>query len=569
MRKQLEEQIRAVLTSAAGSDVAFWLLASVLVLVKLALTSDLPLQIILTPTDDSMYVEQAFHLLSGEAFGPYDSTILVKYPGISLWLAAVRTLGIPFLLSVDAVYLGAGIYLATGLLSCGANRWLVLLSFALYVFNPITLGTEWIRVMREPLATGLLVAMIGAMSHMLAARQEGRFPWGHFAVFAVLFPFALYVREDDRLLWALLGLFFIALITQVFSFKLRNWRAIAFAATAIIIPAGLAKAYEHGLRVFIEDHYGLPILHDFSEGEFPRLLAAIRGIHTAKDNRMVMVTQEAIQKLRSEVPAFRPVAERLPRPGPGTYSCRLQGVCSEWSNGWMPFWVKDEAFRAGLTPSLPAAQAYYKNVRIGIEQACAQRRLQCSYKGHGLIPPMELRWTKAYVVEAWRLAKWALMPAITRVSGVPVVYNVPLDLGRIYQAVTMTSYFDTQLQAGFGVSPATRQYENPIAPWRDELFAPIRVVGALLIIAAFAALVIRLGIADRAALTPLALVAVIFGLYAVFRLAVLSYVAVYMGQFAPRIVYSTYALSIMLALPFLEETIRALRSIRGREPALK
>ena len=105
MRKQLEEQIRAVLTSAAGSDVAFWLLASVLVLVKLALTSDLPLQIILTPTDDSMYVERAFHLLSGEAFGPYDSTILVKYPGISLWLAAVRTLGIPFLLSVDAVYL--------------------------------------------------------------------------------------------------------------------------------------------------------------------------------------------------------------------------------------------------------------------------------------------------------------------------------------------------------------------------------------------------------------------------------------------------------------------------------
>ena len=158
MRKQLEEQISAVLTSAAGSDVAFWLLASVLVLVKLALTSDLPLQIILTPTDDSMYVERAFHLLSGEAFGPYDSTILVKYPGISLWLAAVRTLGIPFLLSVDAVYLGAGIYLATGLLSCGANRWLVLLSFALYVFNPITLGTEWIRVMREPLATGLLVA---------------------------------------------------------------------------------------------------------------------------------------------------------------------------------------------------------------------------------------------------------------------------------------------------------------------------------------------------------------------------------------------------------------------------
>jgi hypothetical protein len=53
------------------------------------------------------------------------------------------------------------------------------------------------------------------------------------------------------------------------------------------------------------------------------------------------------------------------------------------------------------------------------------------------------------------------------------------------------------------------------------------------------------------------------------RLAALSYVAVYMGQFAPRIVYSTYALSIMLALPFLEETARALRAGSRGEPALK
>lgn len=538
----------------------FWCGTIALIGIRLLLTSDLSVQINYAPHDDSLYVLRAYHLLRGEAFGPYDARILVKYPGISLWLAGTRSLGIPFLLSVNALYIGAGLYLAHAFLQGGVNRWLVFAAFALYLFNPITFGYEWLRVIREPLGTGMLVLIAGATANIFIKAAQGRPPWLHATVLALAFAFALYLREDDRLLYGFLVLVAAALAWQTIRRRTSSRAMKVFLLAVFFGPLALGEAYEYAWRGFVERHYGLPVLHEFSDGEYPRLLAAIRSIQSAKDNRMVMVTQEALTKLTSEAPSFRPVIERLPKPTAGSFSCRLHGVCSEWSNGWMPFLIKDEAFRAGLTPNLPAAQAYFRRVRVEIERACGERRLSCNDKGQNLVPPMELRWTRAYVVEGWRLARMALAPDIDRISAIPLVYDVPIGLGRIYQAMTMADYFDTHLQENFGEQPSTRIYENPIAELRSALIAPYQAIGQLLILAAFAALIVRLWIAHRAPLGPLALASSVIGLYLLFRFAALAYVAVFMGAFSGRMMFASYAVSVAFSLPFLAETLVALRN---------
>lgn len=534
---------------------------------KLFLVSDLPVQILHAPHDDALYVERGLRLLTGEGFGAYDNRTLVKYPGISLWLAGVRELGIPFLISINALYIGAGAYLLAALLRCGVNRWIGLAAFALYLFNPITFGFEWIRVMREPLDTGLLVLMVAAMGHTLALLHQGRLPWGHLAVFSAAFAFSMFVREENRLLWALLA-FFVAALFWVMIRARRYAGSVAFVAAALLVPAALAKGYELGLRAYVEQRYGLPILHEFGEGEFPRLLAAIRSVQSSKDNRLVMVSKETLQRLRREVPEFAPVIDRLPEPGKGTFSCELQGVCSETSNGWMPFWIKDEAFHAGLTPNLIAAQEYFRKIRLGIERACSEKRLQCVEKGEGLVPPMELRWTRALVAEGWRVAKMALAPDSSFISEVPALYDVSLELGRVFQAVTMTHNFDTQRQAALGSGPAGPLFTNAIsAAGRAAILVPYQMAAAALLLFAFAALAFRLWIADRAPLGPLALLGLVVALYALGRLTALSYLAVYFGPFTGRIVFSTHAVTVALSLPFIAETLEAWRLSRETSKA--
>ena len=523
------------------------------------LTSDISVQINYAPYDDSLYVTRAYHLLRGEAFGPYDPRILIKYPGLSLWLAATRTLGIPFLLSVNALYIGAGLYLLQALLRGGVNFWLALAAFTLFLFNPVTFGYEWIRVIREPLGTGLLVLIAGAIAHIFVGAARGRPPWLHLAVLAPAFAFSLFLREDDQLLYGFLAIFAAALAWQTTRRRPVSGAMMMFVAAVLLAPLALGKIHEYGWRAFAERHYGLPVFHEFSDGEFPRLLAVIRSIQSVKDNRMVMVTQEALAKLRDEVPSFRRVIDRLPKPNAGTLSCQLHGVCTEWSNGWMPFLIKDESFRAGLTPTLPAAQEYFGRVRAEIERACTQRRLACSDKGEGLLPPMELRWTRAFVVEGLRLVRMALAPDNNRIGAVPVVYDVPIDLGRIYQVMTMADYYDTQLQANFGELPKARLYENPIAALRGMLIAPYQALGAVLIVAAFGALIARLCMAHRMPLGPLGLACSVFALYLLFRLAALTYVAVFMGAFSGRMMFATYAVCMVFSLPVFADAIAAFR----------
>jgi hypothetical protein len=525
---------------------AFWLAAGILVALKLALVSGVSIEAVYGPHDDSLYIERALRFLNGEAFGPYDSSTLLKYPGISLWLAAMRWLGVPFLLSVNLVYVAGGAYVVAGLVRVGVGRWIALLTFALWLFNPITLGYEWVRVIREPLGTGLYAVMAGAMLHIVAGLERRYAPWPHLAIFTPVFAFTLYLREDDRLLWGMLLLFVAALVYQAVCYRPLPRRLTVFVIAVALAPAALAKTYEYSLRSFVKAHYGQPILHDMGEGEFPRLLAAIRSIDSAKDNRLVMVTQEALGKLRTAVPGLRPVIDRLPPPGPGTFSCRMHGVCTEWANGWMPIWIKDAAYLAGLTPTLPAAQDYFRRMREEIERACEHGALRCTPKGDGLVAPMELRWTRALVGEAWALIKMVLVPDpyLRRVSY--LTYDMPPEIAAAFRFVTMSKDLSSDRYAWPAVS----------------LF---QTIAALLLLGAFATLLQRLWNYDRVPLDPLALVSAVVGLYFLARLAVLCYLTVFMGPLVPRFVFSTYAVGLLLALPLVAQGVIAWRRSKAAE----
>ena len=517
----------------------FWLCAAIIAALRLILISDLPVDARYSPHDDSLYVERALHLISGNGLGPYDSRVLVKYPGFSFWLAGMAVLKIPHALFLNLLLILAALYSCAALLRAGINRWIVLLGFSLCMINPVTFGGDWLRMLREPLDSILLLTMVGAIAHMLL--QTGRRPWAHLGIFAVVFAFSMFLREENHLLWIVFAMFAAALAWQ----SVRNGidrKALVFTVAAVLLPVSLALAYEFGVRSFIKQHYGAPILHDFAEGEFPRLLAAIRSVESVKDNRLVMVTQERLEKLKKEVPALVPVIDRLPQPGPTSYSCRLQGVCSEWSSGWMPFWIKDAAFQAGLTPSLVAAQDYFRRVRMDIERVCAAGRFRCVENGEKFVPPMHLRWTRAYVAEGYRLVRMALAPELYPKQAVPVV-ELPKDVQQAYLSL--------------GIVPSGTRPNGKLSEIRGALVVPHQVLGALVLITALTALAVRLWIADRVPLGPVALVGIIVASYSLLRLAALAYVAVFLGPFSERIMFSTYMVSILIALPFVAETLSA------------
>jgi hypothetical protein len=532
------------------------LLLAFLALGRLALTADLSPLIVFAPHDDGLYVGRALHLMQDGTFGPYDSRVLAKLPGMSYLLAGLRRVGLPYFTMLNLLYIAAGVYVVAGLRRSGTGAVAILVVFTLYLFNPVSMGAEWIRVLREPPSTVLLVAILGAMLHVLARLRSGEPAWRHMAVLGALLSTSMLLREEDVLLWGLLGLFALALWACTGRAGTGRRRRLWHVAVLVAIPVVTIVTVNQAARFQSVRWYGLPILHDYGEGEFPRLLAAIRGIVTASDNRLVMVPQEALAKLRVEVPAFAPVIDRLPPPGPTTESCRRQGVCREWSNGWMPFWIKDAAFQSGLTPDLPAAQAYFRRVREGIEEACRTGRLACRDAGGGLLPPFELRWTRALVHALAGVGVLGLLPAADPYVDLPARFNVSPDLGRVFQAVTMASYFDSEAENTLAGS-FQRLYRNPLAHLRLQSAFPLLACAALLLVLSFPALAFRWARSGTHPPDALLMAGTVIYAFILLRVAALAYVAVYLGPFESRVMFSSYVVALMLAPLFIAQAWRA------------
>ena len=115
------------------SGPAFYLTLLLMVFIKLVFISDLSPQVVYAPHDDSLYVMRAFNLLNEGFFGPYDSRVLAKLPGMSFMLAAMRSVGLPYFAALNLLYILAGIYVLAGLRRFGVGAATLLFVFLLYV----------------------------------------------------------------------------------------------------------------------------------------------------------------------------------------------------------------------------------------------------------------------------------------------------------------------------------------------------------------------------------------------------------------------------------------------------
>lgn len=532
-----------------------WIALTAIFGLKLALVAGLPVHIVFSPHDDSLYLSRALHLLNDGTFGAYDSRVLAKLPGMSIWLAGLRALGLPYLITMNVLYAGAGLYVLFGLRRCGLHGLLLLAIWALYLLNPVSMSVDWLRMLREPLSSILLVSLLGTALHILVSVRESQRLWPHLLVFCVTFAFSMLLREEDKLLWGLLVMFVCVVFLDGLA-QGRNPRwSLRRIAPLLLVPAVVALGSDFALRQAVESRYGLPILHDYGEGEFPRLLAAIRAIDSKHDNRLVMVTQEALSRLRAVAPQFVPVIDGLPPPGPGTFSCRLQGVCTEWSNGWMPFWIKDAAFTAGLTPDLPAAQNYFRGVRERIEAACESGQLQCTARGTGFLPPFELRWSRAFTQAFLQLLNLLRNPLPDGLGGPGTERNVSPELRHMAQTITM-DVTGTKVATG---APRPPLYQDPFVQWRWKLMAPHTAVAAMVLMLSLLAL-IYCWTAERVHPPSVLLwIVTLFFAYSALRLLALAYVATFIGPFDPRIVYSTYTAALLFCPVAIAEAIRLRR----------
>jgi hypothetical protein len=517
---------------------------------KLFIVSDIAVHIRFSPIDDSLYVTRAYEFLSGNGWGNYDAYVLAKLPGISLWLAGSSLLGIPYLLGLNILYSLAGLLLVKEVAKLDVHKPILFVAYFIYLFNPITFSVGWALVMREALGT-VITVMLLAVSLRILLSLKNQLPMWSIIAWVLLFAFGQVLREEDRLLWVYLALFLGCFL--FIQHRLQNRKFLFRFGLLMLVSAILSTSLvSYGVRVYNQKYYGAPLMNDFNEGEFPKLMATLRSIESSVDNRLVMLPQEVIKKLIPIVPDFAPVLERLPSPGLQTFSCKLQGVCTEWSNGWMPWAVKKAAAEVGRTPTLSEGQNYFKSIRNQVEALCDSGELRCRPNGDGILPPMQLRWFRAYLQSFVLLIEMATFPVVDIISNDDMPVNAARSLVEIYQQVTMTNVTQNPKPGDVPseISKLQSQLRTTIASFVFHFNGLIILLGSI-------ALVWRIVMYPGIKVGPLHMICAVFWTYSFVRLLALAYVAVFFGPFEPRIIFSTYTGLGVLSIFAIWEFIQA------------
>ena len=606
------------LTVAMKSSMSFfWTIIGLLVVFRLILTDDLTVLMTYSPHDDFLYVYRAYYLLLGQAFGHYNAQLFDKLPGISFWLAGIRVLGVPYILATTLFYIAAGVYFILALLRSGINRCLLIAVFFLYLLNPVSLGPHWCHAVRENIEVCLLVWFFGSIIFLLEGIRFQRVRIFPLIGLSLVFSFALLLREEAILWYVAVFLFdCILLFLGYTSGMMRSKRSWAGLAAVIVLPLFIGFAGQMVARAFVRSCYGLPILHEMSEGEYPKLIASMRSVVSSKDHRLVMISKEALRKIRGVLPRFGPAISPVIAHRPTEGESRRYGVGDELDNGHIVFWIKDHAFLSGMTPNLVAAQKYFRDMRLEIQRACRDGRLDCRKKGEGLIPPFDLRWSRVFIHEALDIGRMMTHPSIGVFGKTPQVHPVNADVGRQYQMVIMAHHFDSASQKAYGeenpwrnhspeiyrslkywlkypdvaqhpgfgvhspqgVSGAYDHYqkygryegrawkeavkitdelpvfESPLSHWRSTITRLYLKYDVVLELLGLVALVTGL-LWRKPPFTPLVYASIIFLGFATVRLTALAYVSVFMGGLDQRLFFSNYVLMVLMASSLIAECL--------------
>jgi hypothetical protein len=526
-----------------SKEVIFLSTISLLVIFRLVIFYGILPHVRYSPFDDNLYVNRALSLLNGNFFGDFNPYTLAKLPGISFWLYFSRILQIPYMLGINLLYIFSGIYLIWALKERVAISVLVLI-FVLYLINPITFSSGWFFLMREPLSSILTVLIIGSSLHIFRS-SSFKIACIHNLIFTLCITFLFFLREEDKLILVYLIGF------AILRLRLNNTSLKAILCNlfvSFLIPITLIICCNHLVRSEIQNHYGLPIINDFSEGEFPKMVAAIRSVHSEVDNRFVMMPQDVMKLLSHKIPEISDIFSKMPAPGLNTYSCKLTGVCREWANGWMPWFFKQAAYDSGYTNSLVTSQNFFRGIRERIETMCINKELICVRKGDGFFPPMDLRWSRAYLLEFKSLISMLLIPKLDFVKSNENALNASGDIIKVYSTVLMMPVLLTARELS---------EESRLSLLRELLGMSGGVISFLIIISGLAMLIWRLVMYPIIKLDPIYYVLVLFLIYSILRIIALSYVAVFLGPYESRIIFSTYTGLLLICPLFIWECIQA------------
>lgn len=365
-----------------------WCAVGVIAL-KLALTG---MQLLLVtpnaaPLDDTLMYETAKSIAAGNWLGEYNWLTLSKYMFFPVWLAALHTLHIPYLLGGQLLYTAAalaGVWALAPVLSRNKSKLIV---FAALLFNPAATAAEvQLRVYRDNITPALtLLLFAGVIGYALRYKERlSKSIW--FALIGGAGLAAGYLNREDGA-WVLPFAVVGSLVTLWFLWRTPKVAGRAAKSAALALPYVVLGA---GVLIFCLlnlQYYGRFTLSDFTSREFKDAYGALTRVTAQDPQDKVPVTKQVRDTLYELSPAF---AELEPYLEAELKYNNYGSVQEQEFYGGGFYWALRQAVaEAGYYKDANTAKAYYETLAQQVNELCDTGRVPAGKRRSSTMPAIK------------------------------------------------------------------------------------------------------------------------------------------------------------------------------------
>ncbi len=319
--------------------------------------------------------------------GQYNELILSKGPVYGIWITFCFLTGIPLLTAQQMLIIGAAILTIVGLRKLVSSQTLLLLLFALLVFNP-----EYVsRIVRAGIYPALSLLIIASLFGLYSCRNEHWKQLGAWSIFlGCILPFFWMTREEG--IWLIPSILFILGVTLFTVYYRQGFcRQLIIKASLVCLPFLLLFGATQMVSLLNNHYYGTRCVVELKSESFRSCYGALLRVKH-KTRPFIAVPFSVREKLYDVSPAFKelePFLEGEQGKMWRQFGCQVYPeTCGDIASGWFLEAFRDAVALAGHHANGREADRYYSQLAQEINMACTENRISCLPERKSLMPPL-------------------------------------------------------------------------------------------------------------------------------------------------------------------------------------
>ncbi|MEH2380966.1 MAG: hypothetical protein V7K27_19120 [Nostoc sp.] len=358
-----------------------WTLCLVIAIIKLWLTSHLPIIASYGEHDNLRYIQMAWEIFNFKAPFYYDQYTLMRPPGYPFFIRLSYILGFSLRFSQEILYLGSGFFFAWSFYQYYKSKLIVFIFLILHIFLPASF--LWNRAtIQESLYLPLTIFIMSCLIHLFNQPFVSKpfLLWS----FNLGLGFAWFynTRPEGILIVPSIAILYIPLFINALRPQLNKriaWQQLQKSILLILIPVVIVTSLISLTTYF---KYGVFTVSDLTSPGIKTAYAQLTSIEPEKLRRFVPVQEETRFKVYAVSPSFKKLSTYLEQLGLGKawfiFGCQAVKVCDDYAGGWFVWALRDAVAYAGEYKSAPETEAFYQQIASEIKSACISGRLSCN-----------------------------------------------------------------------------------------------------------------------------------------------------------------------------------------------